>query len=64
MIKRENPNSENFEVYSHIKENWKMKRLPKTLIIDNNGQITVIGLSENYRNIFSVKEVFQILLNN
>lgn len=54
------PQTFRYEVSSTIK-GWKTKKLIKTLTMQPDGLITILGVTEDSKEVFSLSEVYQIV---
>lgn len=59
-ISQMGPKTCRYEVISTIK-GWKTKKLVKALTMQPDGQITILGVTEESKEVFSLSDVYQIV---
>ncbi|CDW91774.1 endonuclease exonuclease phosphatase family protein [Stylonychia lemnae] len=71
LVKRKKENdqissqtSDEFDVYTQQKINWRTKRFDKKMMFEPSGKIQLIGYSEEYQKEFYINWVHQILVNS
>jgi hypothetical protein len=56
--------SESYDVYSQLKNSWRVRRNNKKLIVELDGKITLLGETEDTKEIYYMRELNQIIWNN
>lgn len=52
--------TETYDVFSTVK-GWKSKKLPKKLIVEMMGKVTIWGMTEDTNDVFMLSDVHQII---